>query len=182
MPAAGATIFEREPETGLRYVDLFGVSQIMVQKGPHLETFEPARSAEWTPAIETEWWVMYRNGTALGQSPVVWTSEGGTVEATGDGDRVSLPAGGEIVLSRPIWPGTTVSVGGVEAELEPVADVFVRASFDDAVSGELSIRNEVPGRSPAIVAAVAGAIGLVCCAVVAGRRRRRSGASTQLVR
>ena len=35
------------PATGERYVDLFGVTQIMVQRGALLERFEQARSPEW---------------------------------------------------------------------------------------------------------------------------------------
>ncbi len=172
---AASRIFEREPETGERYVDLFGVSQIMVQRGPVLDRFEQARSAEWVPALESEYWVMYRNGTALGQSPVVWISDGGSTEQVDGVDRVSLPAGGQLVLSRPLWPGTSVTVGGVSAELEPIGDVFVGATFDEAVDGELRIGHELPGKWPAIATGVIGAVGLATCvgfAIARSRRRR----------
>ena len=89
---------------------------------------------------------------------------------------MSLPAGGRIALSRPLWPGTTVSVGGVEADLEPVGDVFVGARFEQAVSGELRIRHELPGRRTSVVIGIAGAVVLVGCAVAAvtvSRRGRR---------
>ena len=179
---APARLFRREPETGLRFVDLFGVSQIMVQKGSLLDGFEQARSSEWVPVAESDWWVMYQNGTRLGEAPVVWTSEGGTVEPVAEsGYRVSLPAGGRLVLSRPIWPGTTVSVGGVEAELEPVADLFVGADFDRPVEGELSIGHVLPGRLPAAVAGAVGTAMLAGCAVaafLASRRRRRASGPT----
>ena len=172
---AASRIFEREPETGERYVDLFGVTQIQVQRGALLDRFEQARSPEWVPVAESEYWVMYRNGTELGQSPIVWISDGGSTEQVDGVDRVTLPAGGQIVLSRPLWPGTSVTVGGVSAELEPVEDVFVGATFDEAVDGELTIQQELPGKWAAIATAVIGAAGLATCvgfAIARSRRRR----------
>ena len=174
---APAKLFSVEPQTGLPYIDLLGVSQVMVQRGAMLDAFEQARSEEWTVSDEGPWWVMYRNGTALGESPVVWASDGARVDPAGSTDRVSLPAGGRIALSRPLWPGTTVSVGGVEADLEPVGDVFVGARFEQAVSGELRIGHELPGRRTSVVIGTAGAVVLVGCAVAAvtvSRRARRS--------
>ncbi len=75
---APAQLFSVEPQTGLPYIDLLGVSQVMVQRGAMLDAFEQARSEEWTVSDEGPWWVMYRNGTALGESPVVWASDGGS--------------------------------------------------------------------------------------------------------
>jgi hypothetical protein len=172
---AASRIFEREPETGERYVDLFGVTQIQVQRGALLDRFEQAKSPEWLPVMESEYWVMFRNGTEFGQSPVVWLSDGGTTERVDGVDRVALPAGGRLVLSRPAWPGTTVTVDGVSAELEAVGDVFVGATFDEAVDGELRIGHELPGKWPAIATAVIGALGLLTCvgfAIVRSRQRR----------
>ena len=173
---AASRIFEREPATGERYVDLFGVTQIMVQRGALLERFEQARSPEWVPVAESEYWVMYQNGTELGESPVVWTSEGGSTERVDGGDRVTLPADGQLVLSRPLWPGTKVTVDGVSADLEPVGGVFVGATFAEAVDGELTINQELPGKWAAIATAVIGVAMLATCvgfAIASSRRRRR---------
>jgi hypothetical protein len=174
-PEAAARVFERDAKTGLRYIDLFGVSQVMVQRGPLLDAFEQARSPDWVPTSESPWWVMYGNGTRLGENPVVWASDGVTV----DGDRLIVPAGGQVVLSRPLWPGTEVSVGAVRADLDPVADIFVRATFDEDVSGALQIHQRVPGAWAAAAAAVVGALGLLACAVAAAtasvRRRTALG-------
>ena len=113
---------------------------------------------------------MYQNGTALGESPVVWTSEGGAV-ATVIASRCQPVAGscsaGRCGRERPC------ASAGVEAELEPVGDVFVGATFDRAVAGNLTIDHRLPGRGPALAAALLGAgvlTGCVVAAVVSGRR------------
>jgi hypothetical protein len=77
-----------------------------------------------------------------------------------------------------LWPGTTVSVGGVEAELEPVGGVFVGATFDEAVDGELEIGHTLPGRGAALVATVVGTVLLAVCVIVAARSSRRRRRST----
>ena len=64
--------------------------------------------------------------------------------------------------------------------LEPVEDVFVGATFDEAVDGELTIQQELPGKWAAIATAVIGAAGLATCVGFAIARSRRRGSVVPL--
>ena len=132
---------------------------------------------EWTVSDEGPWWVMYRKRNGVSANPLSC----GPVTALaliplGRRTACRCPPAGALRSAGPLWPGTTVSVGGVEADLEPVGDVFVGARFEQAVSGELRIGHELPGRRTSVVIGTAGAVVLVGCAVAAvtvSRRGRR---------
>jgi hypothetical protein len=180
-PQLLTTLFTREPTTGMRRVDLLGVSTLLLVRkdfpGHTLHHPQPGwRVAATTP--NTVLWV--RRHPVPGAGAVAWSSPGTSVaqvhaSSGGTSFRVTgLPgSGGTVVLSLLDWPGYSTDVGTLAA---PVDGYLVTVHLPPGSNGRVV---HVDFHPPAwrlelgawVLALVAGA---GWSAVAAARRRRRA--------
>jgi len=137
-----ATLFEREPLTGRRWVDLMSISTVLVVRGvyPGMRLLHPP--AGWHVAVRgvfTVTWV--RDSPVPTAGGVVWSSPGTLVQTISSTDRDvsfrvrAVPArGGKVVLSRLAWPGYDVEGGGAHLG-KPVDDMLLTVVVPPGTEG-----------------------------------------------
>jgi hypothetical protein len=175
-------LFTREPTTGLRRVDLLGVSTLLLVRNayPYRALAPPPGWQVAAATMRSVTWV--RTKPVPGAGGVVWRSPGTAVTPVSQDDRTvrfrvdRLPAGGgRVVLSRLAWPGYRTDTGRLGARVDGYL-----LSVDlppDAVGRVATVRFSPPGwpleLGSWLVAVLAGT---TWCVVAAVRRRRVSGA------
>jgi hypothetical protein len=174
-----STLFSVEPTTGLRRVDLLGVSSLMLisRDFPQQRLDHPPsgwRVAANTP--NTTLWV--RTHPVQGAGAVAWASPGTQVSdvritVSDTSFRVdAVPAGGgTVVLSLIDWPGYATSVGTLA---DPLDGYLVTVHLPASAQGEtVHVGFQPPGWSLEVAAwAVALSVGAGWSLLYAVRRRR----------
>jgi hypothetical protein len=179
------TLFTTEPTTGMKRVDLLGISSLLLIR----QDFSARRllrpPAGWQVAERTAYAVLWtRVSPVPGAGHVVWTSPGTSVSAVHAGatstsvrvDRVPV-GGGTIVLSLLDWPGYSTSVGSLA---DPVDGYLVTVHVPASAQGRtVDVAFLAPGW-PAELAAWALALvaGAAWSVVAAVRRRRQTPSHT----
>ncbi len=174
-----ATLFSVEPTTGLRRVDLLGVSTLML-----ISQDFPERRLDHPPSgwrvgartTNTTLWV--REQPLPGAGAVAWSSPGTSVSDvqiadTGTSFRVdAVPAaGGTVVLSLLAWPGYTTSVGSLSP---PVDGYLVTVKVPASASGQVvHVGFHPPGWPLEVGAWVLALVAGGAWSVVHAVRRRR---------
>jgi hypothetical protein len=141
-PFALAALFEREPRTGLRWVDLMAVSTVLIVRGtyPGMRLLKPP--AGWHLAVRgvrTVTWV--RDSPVPTAGGVVWSSPDTLVENISSTDRDvsfrvrAVPSqGGRVVLSRLAWPGYDVDGAGARLG-SPLKDMLLTVVVPPGTKG-----------------------------------------------
>jgi hypothetical protein len=168
-------LFEREPDTGVPYVDLLRIDRLTAMKGPHLDRLLTLLDETWrleSAAARTQRYARELPNAGL-PGTVSWVSPGAALESareinpTREEVRIARPEGQPttVVFARLWWPGYQAEFNG-----EPLA-TRVHAGFLVAVdvpagagSGILTLRFRPP-RFSAGIAGVAGGLAL-CLAVL----------------
>lgn len=181
-PGALSQLLRRDPTTGRRYVDLFGISTIILERGGMRWRTPPAgwHLADRNPVALT--WV--RDHPSAPAGGVSWASPGTSVQTVAEGPlgvtlRVTgVPAGGgSVVLSRIAYPGYTVS-GPASADLAaPLNGYLLRVSIPANATGRtVTVTYRPPGWHVELASAGLGAaLAVVWSGLWLARRRRRSG-------
>jgi hypothetical protein len=179
------TLFSSEPTTGLKRVDLLGVSSLLLIRKdfPAQRLLHPPDG--WQVAQRTAYAVLWTRRTPVpGAGHVVWTSPGTSVSdvragATSTTVRVDrVPAdGGTIVLSLLDWPGYSTSLGSLA---DPVDGYLVTVHVPGSASGRtLDVAFHPPGWKVEVAAwALALVAGAAWSAGAAWRRRTRTHTAT----
>jgi hypothetical protein len=125
-PDALERLFEREPVTGARWLDLMSLSTVLLIRQPYTGKRVMYPPPGWHISAEgarTVTWV--RDSPVPTAGGVVWSSPGTLVEDVSSSDRdasfriAAVPArGGRVVLSRLAWPGYRVHGAALGAPLE----------------------------------------------------------------
>jgi len=183
-PEAAHRLFETDPVTGMRVVDLFRIDRIMAAKGPHLDTLRPYLDPSWR---------LERDGR-LGQlfvrelpqnlpGSLAWLPGGLRVDEAGSAttDRESLRLNGatsgptRLVFARLWWPGYRADLDGVRVPVEAHRGIFVSVDLPPGASGTLTLRFRPPPHRIGLAATAAGALATLGGVVFFGRLFRRSG-------
>jgi hypothetical protein len=184
---AGAlsTLLSVEPTTGLRRVDLLGVSTLMLIK----RDFPPSRlehpPSGWRVAARTTNTVLWVRRQALpGAGAVAWSSPGTQVtdvEVADSGTSfkvTGVPAtGGTVVLSLLDWPGYRTDVGSLS---DPVDGYLVTVHLPPGSTGDVVHVDFRPPGWPLELGAWAFAlvVGAAWSILTALRRRRTADVSS----
>lgn len=147
-------LFSREPTTGRYWVDLMGVTRLLVQKGQQLDWLRAAVPADYvlTTVTETDNWVLF-------------ATQNDTVEL------VTHTSAGATVLARPVTPGMQISVNGVTRPFTTLSGVLpVVVTDGNAGADAVSITYRLPHQNAILVMM---AIGVVALAWLGLRARRR---------
>jgi hypothetical protein len=176
-----AALFSVEPTTGMRRIDLLGVSTLMlISKDFPQHRLDHPPSGWRVAARTTNTTLWVRTEPLPGAGAVAWSSPGTSVSDVSIGDtgtsfRVDqVPAeGGRVVLSLLAWPGYATSVGSLA---DPVDGYLVTVDLPASARGQVVHVGFHPPGWPLEVGAwalalVAGAAWSVTFAV---RRRRRA--------
>ena len=175
-------LFDVAPGTGKRWVDLFGISSILLIKATFFtDAWSHSRPGFHVVSDTPQTRLLVRNTPIPGAGGVVWTSKGTTirtdsVSATGVTFTVeSTVSGGRVALSRLPWPGYTVG-GGARIAAKPTAGMLLTVDLPNGAAGRtFTVRYAPPGFSEMIAAATAGGVLLVVWLAlwIAGMRVRR---------
>ena len=146
---SAAALFAREPVTGARWLELLGVSRLMVQKGRNADWLAAARPADVTLTVvdESEDWTVYDTGFAAtaGTPAVTWRN------------------GDSTVWSVPVVPGLRVTVNGRVVEYRTLDGVV--PMFEAPPGATVRFANDLPDRNAIAVMMLLGAALLAWLAV-----------------
>ena len=175
------TLFAVQPDTGVRRVDLLGVSTLVLVRHDLAAAIAVGPPAGWRVAAEGRWTVTWvRTHPVPGAGHPVWASPGTQVSAAGSGQRevrfrvgAVPPGGGRVVLSALAWPGFHTDVGRMAPPIEGyLATVDLPAS---AAGKTVTVRYDPPGwqleRAAWVLALLLG----LAWSLLERRRRRNRG-------
>ncbi len=177
-------LFDIAPGTGKRWVDLFGISSLLLIKSTFLtDAWSHPRPGFHLVSDTPQTRLLVRNTPIPGAGGIVWTSAGTRVRA----DAVTamsatftvesaLP-GGRVALSRLPWPGYSVT-GGARIAAKPTAGMLLTVDLPSGAAGHtFTVRYSPPGFTQMVAAALGAALLLFAWLGVwiAGRRVRRLG-------
>jgi hypothetical protein len=131
----GPRLFERDPRTGARYVDLLRIDRLIAHRGPHLDRLRPFLGPAWRLEFNgprTQRFVRTLPnaglpGTASWASPGVVLTGTGPVRASSEVLRIA-PAARQsptIVFARLWWPGYEAKFNGESVPVRAHGGVFV---------------------------------------------------------
>jgi hypothetical protein len=179
-PEAAARLFERDPETGIRYVDLFRIDCIIAVKGPHLEALRPYLDEAWRLEFEgphTQRFVRDLPNVAL-PGTVAWVSPNATVERAGRTRPTVEPLRiakspdrpATVVFARLWWPGYQAELDGRRLPVRAHRGIFAAVEVPAGVAaGVLTLRFRPPYLSVGIAGLVAG-LTIILAVLVLHRR------------
>jgi len=179
-PAALGALMEKEPTTGKSYLDLFGISTIILERGGWRWRQPPAGWHLAGRNAVTLTWI--RDHPIPSAGGVAWTSPGTAVHTVARGPlgvslRVTHVAagGGSVVLSRIAFPGYAVSGTAAATLAEPIEGYLLRVDIPaDAQGKTISVTFRPPGWHTELAsAALAGLLAVGWSGVWLWRRRRR---------
>ena len=146
-------LFTREKTTGTYWIDLLGVTRLLVQRGQQLEWLNAALPPDYrlTTITGTDNWVLF--GTRA-QSV----------------ETVTHAADGNVVIARPVTPGMRIAIGGRNVTYSTLDGVLpvVRASSTEAKTVTISYR--LPHENFIFALMALGFVALAWLALTARRR------------
>jgi hypothetical protein len=136
-----ATLFSKEPTTGLERVDLLGVSSLVLVRAEYPADQLTHPPAGWRVAGRTAYSVTWTRSSPLpGAGGVAWTSPGTSVSDVQPDETTTTfrldhvpAAGGTVVLSLLDWPGYSTSAGSVA---DPVDGYLLTLHVPASASGQ----------------------------------------------
>ncbi len=175
-------LFEREPTTGLPWVDLLGYRVVLVHRS-RADLVEKASEGEWAPVARSEHFVKLARTDESAGSPVAGrvTATVGevSVEAVsvgGESQRydVSAPDGGRLVFRDVYWPGYVATLDGEPLPVTPLQQLLVSVVLPPGAEGELVVEFRAPSaRSVAATVGGGGFLLLLALGVYAREVRSR---------
>jgi hypothetical protein len=182
-PDAARQLHDVEPRTRLRWVDLLGYQEVVVQKGQHLArwTAATADSGVWEETGRSKSFVRFsrrepldvegRVTAVLGDASV----EAGTVERSRQSYDVTSSEGATLVFRDLFWPGYVASLDGEPLAVRPLNRTLVTVEIPPGSDGTLAVSYE-PLRTMLWAGPIgAGALLIGLAALLARRRPPRRG-------
>jgi hypothetical protein len=184
-PQALATVFAEEPDTGVRRVDLLGVSTLLLVRADFPRRVLESPPSGWRLASTTPWSVTWvREDPVPGAGRPVWSSPGTVVRPLSSDDRTArfriedVPSGGgRVVLSAVAWPGYTTDVGRLA---DPVDGYLLEVDVPGEAEGRVVTVHFSPPGWPLELACWWLGVGVAVMWPLGGYlRRRRSSRDAQ---
>jgi hypothetical protein len=142
---APGRLFETEPGTGARYVDLFRINRIIAQKGRYLDALLPHLTPEWRQEFDGTFSRRYVRNTPALPATVAWHAPsitlGAAEPATVRHTALSVSNMGNepapLVFARLWWPGYHVTLNGTALPLRALSGIFVTVDVPAGASGQV---------------------------------------------
>jgi hypothetical protein len=185
-PEAAARVFERDPETGTPYVDLFRINRFIALKGPHLERLRPFLGEGWRLEFDgprTQRFVRDLPNSGL-PGTVAWVSPNSTVESAGptrattEQLRITRPSDQPtaVIFARLWWPGYQAEFDRQRLTVRAHRGIFVAVDVPaGAETGAITLRFRPPYLGLGI-AGVVGGFAIILAVLGLHRRLFRSKA------
>ncbi|NCX04371.1 MAG: hypothetical protein EBW68_01145 [Actinobacteria bacterium] len=164
-------LFTVEPTTGKTWTELMGITAIMVQRGQQQQWFDAAVHTGWTVSYEQPAWVLYTNTAATTRNVVSYRDAGLIVTETAGRASITSSTGGKALLSRPITPGMSITVGGKTVAFTGLAGAMPMITVPSGVTGDIAVHFSLPHGSFILVTVIAGLLILIASCVLAIRQR-----------
>jgi hypothetical protein len=164
-------LFTVEPTTGKTWIELMGITAVMVQRGQQQQWFDAAVTTGWVVSHEQPAWVLYTNSSAAKPTTVSYHDVGVAITETSDGASIASSTGGKVLLARPITPGMKIAVGGESVEFTGLAGAMPMITVPSGVTGEISVSFGLPRGTFILVTVIAGLLMLIALCVLAIRQR-----------
>jgi hypothetical protein len=164
-------LFTVEPTTGKTWIELMGVTAVMVQRGQQQQWFEASGPTGWTVSYEQPAWVLYTNSSAAKPTTVSYHDAGVVVTETSGQSSISSSTGGKVLLSRPITPGMNITVGGKAVAFTGLSEAMPMITVPAGVTGDIAVSFSLPHSTFILVTVIAGLLMLIALCVLAIRQR-----------
>ena len=171
-----------DPQTGLTWLDLLRVDQIITDLGPRDQQLQQDLDSHWRRVSQGQYTATYRRvpyslpglvsyaapGVRVGaQEPCPMRNSQECVQVTNTG---SGPA--QVVFARLWFPGYSATLDGKPIDVVRHQGTLVAVDLPPGASGRLVISYRSPGFVPLAALAIAVILGMAVAQVVAGRRSR----------
>jgi hypothetical protein len=161
QPGAAQRFAGRDPGTGVAWLDLLRVDQVVALRGPwDEELLDELDPAVWRRTVQQHTSVYRREAPAL-PGWVSWTSPGTGVQEGSCPRRaqreclvVQAPDGGRLLLARLWLPGWSAELDGEPVDVRRGAEAFLEVVLPPGADGELELVYRSPGLVPLTLLAV----------------------------
>ena len=164
-------LFTVEPTTGKTWIELMGVTAVMVQRGQQQQWFDAAGPTGWSVSHEQPAWLLYTNSAATTRNVVSYRDAGVVVTETSGRASITSSTGGKVLLSRPITPGMNITVGGKAVAFKGLAGAMPMITVPSGVTGDIAVRFSLPHGTFILATVIAGLLVLIALCVLALRQR-----------
>jgi hypothetical protein len=144
-PEAPGRLFETEPGTGARYVDLFRINRIIAQKGRDLDALLPHLTPEWRQEFDGTFSRRFVRDIPAMPATVAWhapaltlnTPEPATVRRADLSVSNTGTQPAPLVFARLWWPGYSATLDGKELPVRALSGIFVTVDVPAGASGQI---------------------------------------------
>jgi len=164
-------LFTVESTTGKTWIELMGVTAVMVQRGQQQQWFDTAVHAGWVVSYEQPAWVLYTNPAVTKPTTVSYHDVGVVVTETSGQSAITSSTGGKVLLSRPITPGMKITVGGKAVAFTGLAGAMPMITVPSGIIGDIVVSFGLPHGTLILATVIAGLLLLIALCVLAIRRR-----------
>jgi len=164
-------LFTVESTTGKTWIELMGVTAVMVQRGQQQQWFDTAGHTGWNISYEQPAWVLYTNTAATKPTTVSYHDAGVVVTDTSDGTSITSSTGGKVLLARPITPGMNITVGGKTVAFTGLAGAMPMITVPSGITGDIVVSFGLPHGTFILATVIAGLLLLIALCVLAIRQR-----------
>lgn len=156
QPGGASKFTAVDPETGLQYLELLRVDQVISILGPMDEELS-ALGNRWAAVKTGQFTRTYRHADYRLPGLVSYVSPGLSVTPSKDDDcsrghlreclsvTAAPEADGQVIFARLWFPGYRATLDGAPLKIERHADMLVSVSLPAGVSGELVLKYRPPG-------------------------------------
>ena len=164
-------LFTIEPTTGKPWIDLMGVTAVMVQRGQHLQWFDAVKTAEWAVTHEQPAWVLYTSSAKTTRNDMSFADVG--IEVT-DADieiRVVTSSGGNVVFARPVTPGMSIALDDKQVPFTALSGALPMVALPAGTDGIISVSYSLPRANLILLFVLIGVAMFIALCIVTLRRR-----------
>ena len=165
-------LFTVEPTTGKTWIELMGVTAVMVQRGQQQQWFDATVHTGWTVSYEQPAWVLYTNTSVTTRNIVSYRDAGVVVTETSGRASVTSSTGGKVLLSRPITPGMNITIGGKAVAFTGLSGAMPIITVPSGVTGNIAVSFSLPHGTFILATVIAGLLMLIALCVLAVRQRK----------
>lgn len=166
-------LFTVEPTTGKTWIELMGVTAVMVQRGQQQQWFDTAVHTGWAISYEQPAWVLYTNTAATTRNVVSYRDAGVVVTETAGRASITSSTGGKVLLSRPITPGMNITVGRKAVAFTGLAGAMPMITVPSGFTGDIAVSFSLPHGTFILATVIAGLLMLIALCVLALRQRKQ---------
>ncbi|RBY89807.1 hypothetical protein [Blastococcus sp. TF02A-26] len=179
-PDAAQSFLAEDPETGLTWLELLRVDQVVAPLGPRDDALRPLLDDGWE-RVPGEYTAAYQRdpyelpGLLSSVSPEVTVAAESRCPQRNSRECVEVTvddAPGRVVFARLWFPGYRATLDGQPIDVTRLDGTLVAVDLPAGASGELVLSYRSPGFVPLAALAVATVVGLAAAQTVAVRRRR----------